>query len=1257
MNRRPQKGIRVIKLGRSARSLLRRGSGDGRAYSEGFGGIAASSLKQFALSVAMAVVVLLLAAGHSSGARPHEFTTTIGEHCTTEPCEGAKLLDPTAVAVNEASGDIYVLDKGEPGQHGRVVRFSQAGGVLGEFDGSGLLAGEGTEAGAGGREGESGGAGTKPGERGVPTGRFEEPGAIAVDNSCALRGLTEFTTPTCAAADPSNGDVYVADTGEGHTVIDKYNAAGQYVGQITTAGVVEFQILHGVAVDPKGTVWVYSRLIANTNIYQFTNAQPNVFVSPEVRLQPFGALALQSRGFAVDSSDNFYGAVFLSGIPRTTKWDHEGEVLIPELGSGEPTGVAVEQISDASVVDTGTHLTVFSPGGSENERLGEEGGAQHLQAGAGIGVNAAEGILYVADPLAGPVVVFGPAQPTAPKVEGQSFSGVGAHEAAVAAEINPSSLEGEAATEYRFEYGRCASPGTCAVSGYEASVPVPDALIAASFEVAEVTVELERLAANTTYHFRAVARNSHGEGAPGAELDFTTQAEGGNLLLPDSRQWQLVSPPDKRGAQIEPLPFAVVQAAADGSAITYLANAPTEAEPEGYTNQVQLLSRRGTSGWSSRDIAIPHPAATGQPIGAGPEYKFFDPDLTLGAVQPFGEFAPELSSEASESTAYLHDLGGDCGSSCYRPLVTGKAGFANVPEGTVFGESQSCIRVCGPRFLGATEDLSHVVLKAEDAALTPGSEAAEGLYEWTAGASLAPVSVLPGQTGASGRSSLGSPESVAAQGAISADGNLIVWTKKAFSNEEVLYLRDMASGRTVQLDGAGCGTCEAGNGRFQFAVADGSRVFFTSNRRLTADSGAVPDPSGPEGGKHDLYECRIALIAGEPSCDLTDLTPARGGEAADVQGSVLGSAKDGSAIYLVARGILTEKPNARNQRAQAGGPNLYLLREGATEFVTTLSGEDLHDWQPFPVNQPTRVSGDGRYLAFMSQASLTGYDNRDRATGRPVAEVYLYDARTGRLGCASCDPSGERPVGIEYRKIEAANKGLVGGFEIWPENALVAANVPGWTSMTSGSVKSRHQPRYLSDSGRLIFNTLDSLVPQDSNGTQDVYEYEPPGVGNCDESLTTYSARSGGCVSLISSGSSNEESAFLDASESGDDVFFLTSANLASQDIDAARDVYDAHACSAGSPCLPEPVAPAAACEGTACQTATPPAAEPTAATPGFTGPGNEVQCRKGQVKKAGKCVKKKQAKKQKKKHHKKKSGKKSKGKKSSGNGGSGGKK
>ncbi len=79
----------------------------------------------------------------------------------------------------------------------------------------------------------------------------------------------------------------------------------------------------------------------------------------------------------------------------------------------------------------------------------------------------------------------------------------------------------------------------------------------------------------------------------------------------------------------------------------------------------------------------------------------------------------------------------------------------------------------------------------------------------------------------------------------------------------------------------------------------------------------------------------------------------------------------------------------------------------------------------------------------------------------------------------------------------------------------------------TGDRQVAYQSRVLSDEGRMFFDSADALVPQDTNGKEDVYEYEPRVA-----SAELCACRSG-CVSLISSGTSGEESAFLDASESG----------------------------------------------------------------------------------------------------------------------------
>ena len=176
---------------------------------------------------------------------------------------------------------------------------------------------------------------------------------------------------------------------------------------------------------------------------------------------------------------------------------------------------------------------------------------------------------------------------------------------------------------------------------------------------------------------------------------------------------------------------------------------------------------------------------------------------------------------------------------------------------------------------------------------------------------------------------------------------------------------------------------------------------------------------------------------------------------------------------------------------------------------------------------------------------------------------------------------------------------LVNRPEIWHERWL-AGSVPGWDyNITNASTSALYQPRYLSDSGRLFFDSPDGLVAQAGDGKENVYEYEPEQVGSC--------GHSSGCIGLISSGTSGQESAFLDASENGDDVFFMTTAQLVPADTDDAYDIYDAHVCSESSPCTSPPSNPESECESASgCRAIAP--AQPAFQTPTsavFQGPGN----------------------------------------------------
>ena len=283
-----------------------------------------------------------------------------------------------------------------------------------------------------------------------------------------------------------------------------------------------------------------------------------------------------------------------------------------------------------------------------------------------------------------------------------------------------------------------------------------------------------------------------------------------------------------------------------------------------------------------------------------------------------------------------------------------------------------------------------------------------------------------------------------------------------------------------------------------------------------------------------------------------------------------------------------------------------------------------------PYRQDSRISPDGQTVVFGSRAALTGYDNIDQQTGAADSEVFIYRADAnggnGQLVCASCNPSGRRPTG-QMVPLEGLSS----------EVNTAAGAIPAYATELYGS-------RVATDDGeRVIFDSYEALVPQDTNGKEDVYEWEAPGSGTCTVESVAYSGANGGCISLISSGESPSNSEFVDQSANGRDVFFTTAASLVQQD-PGLIDIYDAR--EGGG--FPPPASPAASCEGEACQGPVSPPNEPTPASSSYDGPGNArptkptATCSKN-AKRSGKqksCTKKKKTKK---KTQKKGQGKKSK--------------
>lgn len=630
--------------------------------------------------------------------------------------------------------------------------------------------------------------------------------------------------------------------------------------------------------------------------------------------------------------------------------------------------------------------------------------------------------------------------------------------------------------------------------------------------------------------------------------------------LPDGRAWEMVSPTDKNGGEIngidgvvptEGLPEGgIIESSEDGDSITYLSllafPGSNGAEPAGAPIASQYLSRRASDGWSTEDLTTPVSSGAYPPVGNGAPYKAFSSDLSMGLMlngSPPPVESPTIPGAPSRYVNYY-----------LRENESGKFLGALLTSPPAEGPSEFFIEL-----LGVTPDLRHIVLDTRAALGPVTTRQPEGnIYEWSNGR-FQPLNVEPGTSSTSqtvsGEAQLGM--GFDESHTISSDGSRVFWDQSGANSLFVRKNIGTPQAETVQMDATRIGVPQepregSGHGEFKTASFNGSRAFFTDKQRLTTDSTA----SGFREAQ-DLYMFNVE------NGQLTDLTVDGNDSAGAAVQGVVEANGDGSYVYFVAKGHLP------GTTAATGNDNLYVWHEAATgertiRFIAALSPNDnghggyyepgvAHDWDSSVASRTARVTADGQRLVFMSDEPLTGYDNRDAKTGLPDEEVFMYNAVVGHPVCLSCNPSGAQPIG--------------------------PSGIPGGTPWRTVPERGTYQSRVLStDGSRVFFDSDDALVPQDTNGAWDVYEWEEGDSGGC--------RIEAGCISLLSGATSTSDSSFVDASATGDDVFFITRAQLVSQDPDQLRDLYDARVgggfpvhVSSGPPCegegcLPTPQLP-----------------------------------------------------------------------------------
>ena len=1044
------------------------------------------------------------------------------------------------------------------------------------------------------------------------------------------------------------GVVYAVDNiGSGNVRLQKFQPSGAFVEQIGPLAPGDFgNLVAGLAVDSSGAFYFASgesvrkysaggALLSGEKTFGFgTNAlavdgADNLFIANSISLTPFpdGSLGAQTAIYEFNAAEEpvrtFYGrgALHTKPVSLALRSDVFGDVFAAEGGfaselrvvkipfpppgpeiptearllGAEPVG-AVRATLRASVNPEGVASKVrfeyvkVAICEADEEALGPE----HCFDGAHVTPEAdVEGTDFKLHPAKATIacdsespaegsclepetayrfraVAFNPdGEITSPAADfttlgpielGEAWStGVFLTTATLHAELDPRSLP----TTGFFEYVDAASFESSGFAGAAKAPNVDAGSAPIDFGSGEgMTVRgalLSGLQPGIEYRYRYVADDFFGS-FPGPPRSFTTSSagipseetcpnallrSGASAALPDCRAYEMVSPVETNGgdivnkAEIGNRHDAYIQSSADGDKLTYSAAAAFGNQQSSVFSN-QYIATRGAEGWSNDGINAPQGTQSEQIGGFAPAqlnnyFGGFSADLCSAWLEDLNEVA--LTPEGTPGGARNYYRRDNCGA--------GAGGYRSV----------------GGEFRGAAADGGHVVVQPSSGTGLPsgsGSLSESGIYDVHGGeASL--VNVLPGGATAAPPVSVGGAALVdntigTLERAVSADGSRIFWTKLLIGESAPAVGRIYA-----RIDGERTVSVSGPEGEYRTASSDGRFVLYIESGKLW---------------KRDVDAETSTLVAG--------------GEK-----GVLGASEDLSRIYFVSSEALAGA-------AVAGKPNLYLDEEGEKTFIATLASLDVpatityeHPYNVADDDNPnrrtSRVAPDGSRIAFQSIAPLTGFDNTDAANGKPNVQVFTY-AAGGNLDCVSCDPTGARQEG---KQLQEPYKYPVYPSAVAAKSMWAAAWLPSW-----------EHPQYASNAlsrngNRLFFHSNVPLVRSDTNGAQDVYQWEAPGEGNCTESSPTYSSQHGGCVSLISSGENPHESEFFDASPDGRDVFFTTAASLAPQDLGLVS-VYDARV-DGGFP----PPAPPSPCVGDSCQSVPAPPAFPGSASSGFHGAGN----------------------------------------------------
>jgi hypothetical protein len=1005
----------------------------------------------------------------------------------------------------------------------------------------------------------------------------------------APKGLFAYGEERCPiAVSDVTGDIYVVSGAQ--STIRIFNSVGGYLGELNGSTTPNgfFNGYVKVAVDQSsGDVYILNGAYNVVDRFNKANEYQSQLSVP--------GLAGFDDGLAIDSHGVLY--VGDGGEHQVQEYNSSG-IKIGEFADADPRNIAVDPGGNVYVAGSGFVDEFNSSGVFEGRTNGTP--SEHFENVAGIAVNAASDP-YVIDKNENAVDVFGPAI-LVPGVSTEALSKLTSTTSTLNGTVNP---DGTQVTSCEFEYGLTSTYGQTA-----ACEPTP----VGSSPVA-VSANLKGLQPGTEYHYRLVVRNPNGfnesEDAtfftPGPQVEGESFSEVGlhratvnAQINPEglpttytieygmSKAYGSTTPATSVGAgtvfvNVTSILGASIEGVLQSGTTYHFRVVATNADGTRYGADVIFATLSGLTGLpDGRGYELVSPLANVDGDVYPPESeKGFDELVALSPTRASAdgnavEYVADRLAAGGSSSGNTFVAAHNSGGGWSSPVDLSTPGFDGVPFEALFANELS------NNGTGLVPAGSHVL-----------SSSGKGLFD-SVGGRLSPISVLPEGdvvTAATFGSRFEERETLQSASniyqdtdishVVSADGSRVFWTDlEEGSDMEHLFVRENDS-TTVSVS--------VGAAQFRAASPDGRYVFYTEQQRLLrfdVENGSREELAGAGAG--------VLGVVG-----------------------INETGEDGAYVYFVANGVLGDGAGhgahqgtctvaSYLHNGSEANCNLYVDHDGVTGFIAALLPDDISTLRRYYassapagvvvgslVGRTAEVSVNGQAVVFESSASLTGYENDGHR------DAFVYNARSGELSCVSCNPTGVPATGPDTPVLRGSDS------ELWTHR---------WIS---------------EDGARVFFESREGLVAQDTNGVRDVYEWEQDGTGSCEDVK--------GCVYLLSGGTSSDNSYFLDASVSGNDVFMISRADLVPQDQGDTYEVYDARV-GAKEP-VGEPV-----CTGTGCQGL--PAGPPLFATPSsvtFAGVGNfspgiapaaktkakgkVVGCRKGTHKHNGKCVRSKAAK------------------------------